>query len=101
MTAQTAAHGLNASVSSHQARLHLVHHQYSAQSRIASVAMKNREKKLMTCSAALGKIESLVFEKMASSQEISELSSSILLLRPLKVLQQQQQCESMEDRPKA
>jgi hypothetical protein len=90
MTAQTASYGLNASVLSHQARLHRVHHSYSAQLQITSVAMKNREKKLTTCSAAVAKIESLVFEKMASSQEISELSSSTLLTRPFKVTQQQQ-----------
>jgi hypothetical protein len=49
----------------------------------------------------VAKIASLVFEKMASSQEISELSSSTLLTSPFKEPQQQQQGETTEDRPKA
>jgi hypothetical protein len=54
----------------------------------------------MTCSAAVAKIESLVFEKMASSQEIDEFYSSTLLARPFKVLKQQEQGETTEGRPK-
>jgi hypothetical protein len=98
---QTASYGVNASISSHQARLHRVHHPYfSSIANNISRHEKSQEKKLMTCSAAVVKIESLVFEKMASSQEIDELSSSTLLSRPLKVPQQQQQCETTEGRLK-
>jgi hypothetical protein len=71
LTAQTASYRLNANVSSHQARLHRVYHQYfNSIKKCISRHEKSREKKLTTCSAAVAKIESLVFEKVPDRKKL-------------------------------
>jgi hypothetical protein len=96
MTAQTAAHGLNASVSLHQAQLHRVHHPNSALFENALVAWEEID----DMQRRGGKNCKPRFWESAWSQEISELFSFTLLTRPSKVPQQQQQDETTEGRLK-